>query len=78
MSQVHPDAPAGHTLSDSMILSGNRIARSSLKFKDFVKNRDLFGESYRMKLDYGREEVKSYMGSLCSLLLTLIIFLYAF
>ena len=78
MSQVQSEISARESSANSGARNGSPIARSGQKLKEFIKDRDLFGESYRMKLDNGENEVKSLMGSLCSLLLTVVICLYAY
>ena len=78
MSQVQPEISARESSANGQSRNRSPIARSGQKLKEFIKDRDLFGESYRMKLDDGEEEVKSFMGSLCSLLLTVVICLYAY
>ena len=40
--------------------------------------RDWFGESYVMKIDGGDASLQSYMGSLCSILIMMLILIYSY
>ena len=43
-----------------------------------LKKRDQFGEQFRMKLDDGDDSLQSYMGLICSIILTLVILAYGY
>ena len=46
--------------------------------KDKLKDQDQFGEGFRMKLDASSDDVRTYTGSLCSLLLAFIVLMYTY
>ena len=51
-----------------------KIAR---KISNGLKTQDNFGEAFHMKLDNGANDLKSIMGSLCSLIVLLFVVAYA-
>ena len=52
-----------------------RVKKAS---KKMLKSRDQFGQTYSMNLDGGEPDIKSYMGSFCSILLFGIVHIYAY
>ena len=46
--------------------------------KDLLMNRDLFGNEFRMRLDSGNTDLRSYVGSLMSLLVTFLVIIFAY
>ena len=45
---------------------------------NFVKKQDWFGQSFRMKLDEGHDAKNSFLGGVCSLILLIVIIVYAY
>ena len=43
-----------------------------------LKDRDQFAEGFNMKLDAGSADVRTYSGSICSLLLAFVVLLYTY
>ena len=43
-----------------------------------AKNQDMFGQEYQMKIDGGDDQIKSGLGTMCSLLLLIITGVYAY
>ena len=42
-----------------------------------LKDQDLFGQKFRMKLDAGKDDLRSIIGSLCSLILISVLCMFA-
>ena len=56
----------------------NRCKKVKKVSKEVLKSKDQFGQSYSMNLDRGEPDIKSYMGSFCSILLFAIVLIYAY
>ena len=45
---------------------------------NFIKNRDDYGEGFHMKLDDGDDVKTSFLGGICSLILLIVVIMYAY
>ena len=61
-----------------MMRAGSRCKSAKETMENKLRDQDMFGQQFRMKLDAGSDDLRSIVGSLCSFILIILVCMFTY